>query len=91
MKKFILVSLLLALTGSIAAAQSKSYLTPLTLTEMAQIKGKGTPLQNFLALATKTQVGPGVYVYTYSQHGDPISVTATWNTGSTSGTATVVK
>ncbi|MGE3538073.1 MAG: hypothetical protein AB7N91_11650 [Candidatus Tectimicrobiota bacterium] len=65
--------------------------TPLHTQEMDGIKGKGLTLSAFLSQATRTSLGSGVYVWSYSSDGNPFSVTATWNTGSSSGTGTVVK
>lgn len=81
----------------VASADSLSYRTlaaipaqPLTTQAMQQVRGKASPaLMQFLQTATQTQLGGGVVVYTLCPDG--CAVTATWNTGGTSGVASVSK
>ena len=62
--------------------------TPLTPQVMATIRGKSTlTLQQFLAQATVTSLGSGVMVYTLCPN--TCTVTATWNTGTSSGSGVV--
>lgn len=57
---------------------------------MRQTRGKASQaLLQFLQQATQTQLGGGVIVWTLCPDG--CVVTATWNTGNTSGVGTVVK
>lgn len=54
--------------------------------EMDSIKGKATPLQLlFLQTALQTNLGSGVILY----GGNGATITASWNTGSSSGSAVV--
>jgi hypothetical protein len=64
---------------------------PLSPGTMRATRGKALSLPQFFALATATTLAPGVTAWTYSSDGDPVSVTATWSTGTTSGSGTILK
>lgn len=69
--------------GSLPAA-------PLSAAEMHATTGKAVlTVQQLLLLATRTTLGPGITVWTYSSQGDPLMVTATWDTGATAGAGTI--